>query len=342
MSFPTSPDTLNREWLSSALGCAVRGFSVEPLGAGAGMMAQVTRVTLDSDFPRDTLIAKFPSPAPENREVARTYDMYGKEVRFYQSIARTVPLRKPECYFAAHDPESQDFIILMEDIRGYRIGDQVAGCSLDEAIQVIESIAGMHATTWGKADALGLQSHNNPAQRDGMAAGFSFGWPVVMEKFRDVIPDSALIAGERLSAATPALLAEMCSGPVCLNHVDVRLDNIFFNDTGVLFIDWQSIASSCPEHDLAYFVTQSVPTDLRHSYDLLGHYYRVFTSHGIDYPRELFDRRYKVSALYLLDFAVVIAGTLNLANERGQQLGRTLLGRSLRALDELKAWELLG
>jgi hypothetical protein len=32
---------------------------------------------------------------------------------------------------------------------------------------------------------------------------------------------------------------------------------------------------------------------------------------------------------------------LNLANERGQQLGRTLLGRSLQALDELKAWELL-
>jgi hypothetical protein len=84
-----------------------------------------------------------------------------------------------------------------------------------------------------------------------------------------------------------------------------------------------------------------VPIDLRHAYDLPGHYYRAFTGHGIHYPRELFDRRYKVSALYLLDFAVVIAGTLNLANQRGQQLGRTLLGRSLQALDELNAWELL-
>jgi aminoglycoside phosphotransferase (APT) family kinase protein len=341
MAYPTSPNQLSREWLSSALGSHINSFEVEPLGAGAGMMGQVTRVKLDGDFSRPTLIAKFPSPAPENRQVAQTYDMYGKEVRFYQSIAKTVPLRTPDCYFAAHNRENQDFIILMEDIQGFVIGDQVAGCTFDETLQVIDAIAAMHAATWLRADQLGLQSHNNPAQRDGMVGGFSFGWPVVMEKFREVIPDSALIAGDRMAAATPALLTEMCAGPVCLNHVDVRLDNIFFNQSGVLFVDWQSTASSCPEHDLAYFMTQSVPTDLRHSYDFLGHYYKAFTGHGIDYPRELFDRRYKVAALYLLDFAVVIAGTLNLANERGQQLGRTLLGRSLQALDELKAWELL-
>ncbi len=341
MAYPTSPDQLTREWLSSALGCHVNGFEVEPFGAGAGIMGQVTRVRLNGDFSKDTIIAKFPSPAAENREVARTYDMYGKEVRFYQSIAKTVPLRTPECYFAAHNRENQDFVILMEDIQGYRIGDQVAGCTLSEAIQVIEAIASMHAATWSKTDQLGLQSHNNPAQRDGMAAGFNFGWPVVMEKFRDVIPDSALIAGDKMSAATAGLLAEMCSGPVCLNHVDMRLDNIFFNQGGVLFVDWQSTASSCPEHDLAYFVTQSVPIEVRQSHDLPGHYYRTLCGHGIDYPRALFDRRYKVAALYLLDFAVVIAGTLNLANERGQKLGRLLLGRSLQALDELKAWELL-
>jgi aminoglycoside phosphotransferase (APT) family kinase protein len=341
MAYPTSPEKLTREWLSSALGCNVRGFEVQGFGAGAGIMGQVTRVLLDSDGSHTSIIAKFPSPAEENRAVARTYDMYGKEVRFYQSIAKTVPLRTPECYFAAHNRENQDFVILMEDIKGYRIGDQVAGCTLDEAIQVIEAIAAMHAATWQKAEQLGLQSHNNPAQRDGMAAGFNFGWPVVMEKFRDVIPDRALIAGEKMAAATPALLAEMCSGPVCLNHVDMRLDNIFFNEGDVLFVDWQSTASSCPEHDLAYFVTQSVPPAVRQSYDLLGHYYKTFCAHGIDYPRALFDRRYKVSALYLLDFAVVIAGTLNLANERGQKLGRTLLGGSLSALDELDVWSLL-
>ena len=341
LPFPATPDALTREWLSAALGCTVHGFDVQPFGAGAGIMGQVTRVKLNSDGPLRTVVAKFPSPAAQYREVARTYDMYGKEVRFYQTIASTLPLRTPRCYFAAHTPATEDFCILMEDIEGYRIGDQVAGCSLEEAIRVIEAIAAMHAHTWQRTEVLGLISHNNPAQRDGMAAGFDFGWPVVMEKFRDVIPDSALIAGNKMSAATPWLLNEMMRGPICLNHVDMRLDNIFFNTTDVLFVDWQSVAASCPEHDLAYFVTQSVPLDVRHSYDLLGHYYRSFTSHGIDYPRELFDRRYTLAALYLLDFAVVIAGTLDLANERGQKLGRTLLGGSLSALEDLKAFDLL-
>ncbi len=40
-------------------------------------------------------------------------------------------------------------------------------------------------------------------------------------------------------------------------------------------------------------------------------------------------------------FAGSIAGELDLQNGRGQTLGRTLLGNSLGALDELKAFDLL-
>ena len=37
-------------------------------------------------------------------------------------------------------------------------------------------------------------------------------------------------------------------------------------------------------------------------------------------------------------YAVVIAGTLDLGNERGQALGRTLLGNAMSALDEMGAF----
>jgi hypothetical protein len=40
-------------------------------------------------------------------------------------------------------------------------------------------------------------------------------------------------------------------------------------------------------------------------------------------------------------FAVRIAGELDSQNERGETLGRTRLGNSLSALDELNAFELL-
>ena len=72
-SFPTSPDALTTAWLSRALGYSVRGFRVSHFSEGAGVMALVTRLHLEADQGPDSLIAKFPSPAAENRAVAQLY-----------------------------------------------------------------------------------------------------------------------------------------------------------------------------------------------------------------------------------------------------------------------------
>ena len=341
-TFPTSPDELSTDWLSEALHTTVNGFEVEHFSEGAGVIGLVTRVKLDAPGGPRSIIAKFPSPAPENRAVAATYDMYGREVRFYQDIAPGLDLRTAASHFAAHDPESQDFVLLLEDLTDYRIGDQVAGCSLEEARAVVDFIARLHASTWQAAGIEGLIPHNNPGQRDGMIGGFQLGWPVVVEQFATLVPDAARIAGERMPAAIPRLLEEMCSDPVCMSHADVRLDNIFFGSDGeIVLVDWQSACASAPEQDLAYFLTQSVPRSVLGEEDLVSRYHTALTSHGVDYPIERCRERYRLCALYLLNYAVVIAGTLDMGNERGQALAKTLLGNSLAALDELDAFELL-
>ena len=51
--------------------------------------------------------------------------------------------------------------------------------------------------------------------------------------------------------------------------------------------------------------------------------------------------RYRLAALYLVCYAVTIAGTLDMGNARGKALAEALLGRCLRSLDELDAWRLL-
>ena len=341
MSYPTTPEALTAGWLTDALGKPVTDFTVERFGEGVGVVGQVVRVVLTGDGVPASLIAKFPSPAPENRGVAAAYDMYGREVRFYQQLADQLAVRVPGCYFGAHDPETENFVLLLEDLKGCRLGDQVAGASIEDARRVVDAIAALHASTWGKADALGLRSHNNPAQRDGMIAGFDLGWPVVLERFGSSIPAQARVAGDRMGATTARLLADMCDGPVCLSHADVRLDNLFFSNDEVLFVDWQSICSSAPEMDLAYFLTQSLDPEVRRSEDLCERYFNALTAAGVSYERTLFESRYRVSALYLLNYAVVIAGTLDLGNERGLQLAQALMARSMSALDDLDAFALL-
>ena len=392
-AFPNSPDALSKAWLSAALGYPVRSFQVSYFGEGAGIMALVTRLHLEADQGPQTLIAKFPSPAPENRAVAQTYDMYGREVRFYRDIADGIRLRTPACHHAQFDQASQDFVLLIEDLKGYRIGDQVAGCSRLEALAVVEAIAQLHSSVWERTPP-GVISHNNPMQRDGMIAGFQTGWPVVVKHFGELIPQGALAAGKKMPGKVADLLEAMCTPPICLSHADVRLDNIFFQqaacsengqdsrlggdnagrgrdeesgadakrerkkecgsdagdahdaswrrDSGVVLVDWQSLCTSAPEQDLAYFVTQSIPPDIRAKEDWVARYHEALARRRLDYDLDRSRERFRVAALYLLCYAVVIAGTLDMGNERGQALARTLLGNSFSALDEMDAFALLG
>ena len=340
-SFPTSPEHLTSTWLTQVLGYQVNDFELQPFAEGAGIIGQVVRVQLQGEQPFESLVAKFPSPSEANRAVAATYDMYGREVAFYQRIAGGVRVRTPMCYFAEIDDATQNFALLIEDLSELEIGDQVAGCSLTQARAVISTLASLHASAWQPDQAYSLISHNNPAQRDGMIAGFDMGWPIVLERFRELVPEAGLIAGQKMASATPWLLREMSASPVCLTHADVRLDNVFFGKQEIALVDWQSVCTSAPEQDLAYFLTQSVPLETVMENDLKGLYYDELCAHGIDYPREAFERRYKICALYLLNYAVIIAGTLDLGNERGQSLGRTLLGGCFASLDEMNAFELL-
>ena len=339
LEFPTAPEQLTTAWLSEVLGYQVDDFRVEEFGAGAGIIGMVTRVHLTSEHGPDSIIAKFPSPAEENRAVAATYDMYQREINFYQDLAQHISLRVPDCYYARFNPEANLFVLLMEDLKDLRIGDQVAGCSEQDARLVIEGIAKLHASTW-RTDRP-IVSHNNPSQRDGMIGGFGVGWPVVSEKFADLITPDIAERATRVPDLVPALLERMCSDPICVVHADVRLDNVFFDDDEIVLVDWQSVCTSAPEQDLAYFVTQSLSDEVRNAQDWVAVYHQALTGQGIDYDLEDCRKRYQVSALYLLCYAVVIAGTLDLANERGMQLGRTLFGNAMRSLVEIKAFDLV-
>jgi hypothetical protein len=340
-SFPTSIDQLTAEWLGEALGTTVNSFEAAPLGEGVGVLGLVTRVHLESTSGPATLIAKFPSLSPDNRAVADTYDMYGREYRFYTQIAPTVPLRAPQCYFAQYDEESHDFVLLLEDLIDYRIGDQVEGCTREEAHQVVASIASLHRNTWQPDHISDIQQHDMPYQREGMYGGYQVGWPVVLHEFPHLFDDDLIRYGAMVPDQINRLLTEIHDGPLVIAHGDVRLDNIFFSDAGIALVDFQAVCKAAPEFDLAYFVTQSLPDGVRQCDDWLAIYHQQLTSEGIDYPVDVSRHRYHLSALYFICYAVIIAGTLDVANERGRKLAETLLGNSLRSVREMNILKLL-
>ncbi len=360
---PQSAEQLGPEWLGAALHASgalppagrVARVDARPLGAGGGLIGVVAKVRLtyagDAGDAPATLIAKFPSPIAANRAVADTYDMYGREVRFYQELARETPLPHPRCYFAGRSPASSDFVLLLEDIGDRRPGDQVLGSDLAEAEVVIDAMAKFHAASFGRtgeARFAWITPHANEAQITGMEAGFAFGWPRFEAQFGDLIPPRMRTWGHRVGPRTRPLLERLCGGPLVVAHADFRLENMFFaakpEHPPFAIVDWQSITKSSPGQDLGYYLTQSVQLPVRRAHEraLLRRYLDGLHAAGIrDYSWDRLWHDYRLGSLYLIDYAVTIAATLDLANERGLAIARALSERACAAVDELDCDELL-
>lgn len=339
LNFPSKPEQLTTSWLSAVLDYDVKGFTVAPLGEGVGVIGLVTKVSIDADDGPVSLIAKFPASAPENRGIADTYSMYLREYQFYTQLSSRVPIRAPICYHAEFNHENNDFVLILEDLKGFRLGDQVTGCSVSEAQLVVESLAAFHRNTWMPEGDIGL--HNTHAQIAGMRSGFKAGWPVVHQNFPHLVTDEIFRQAGGLHEKVEPLLKKICSSPLCIAHGDVRLDNVFFGETEIALVDFQATCQSAPEHDLAYFITQSLKKDVRNARDWVDIYHELLTSEGIEYSLEQCRERYRLCALYFLCYATVICSVLDLGNERGRLMGETLLENSLQSIEELGALDLL-
>ena len=360
---PAGVANLDAAWLTEALrssgALAANSFvtrcDAQPLGAGGGLIGMLGRVQLTYGGARTDaplrLIAKFPSTVAANRGVADAFDMYGREVRFYQTLAATTSIGHPRCYFAASAPTTSDFVLLLEDLGERRIGDQVLGSDLKDAEVVIDAMATFHAQNWNRTNEARFSwvtSHANDMQIGGMEAGFAQGWPRFASDLAAVIPPKVLRWGHRVGPSTRAILQALCAGPQTICHADFRLENMFFaaaaGQPPFAIVDWQSITKSSGAQDLAYFLTQSVQLDVRraHERDLLARYLEGLGAGGVrDYGTDDLLLDYRRAALYLLDYAVVIASTLDLANERGGAIARALSQRACTALDDLDCEALL-
>jgi hypothetical protein len=355
--FPTSPDQLTNEWLSSALGAPVTGFDVQLLGEGAGLLGLVTRLDLDygdngdgADRPA-SIVAKFPTPSPENRVVAETFDMYANEAKFYQGLVNATKLRAPRPYLALLEEETNDFVLLLEDLSSARIGDQTIGCGVEEAEWAIDEMVKLHAPLWGKGDApeyAWVTVHDNPTQCAGIGGGFEAGWQTFMKGFGDALPSGKVEQFAKIGRQTASILKRLCQGTLTVVHGDFRLDNMFFEvdgrRDGIAMFDWQAICKSCGPHDFSYFMSQNLRTEERreHENGLVERYVEKLREGGVEgYSLDQCWADYRIATLYFFHYAVVIAGTLDLSNERGVKLARVLAERSSAAIEDMEALDLL-
>ncbi len=163
LGFPKGPQDLDAEWFTTALrststisdGVAVRTFTSEPIGVGVGILGLLWRISLTYG-PRaagpSTAVLKLPHTGAESRRIADSFRFYEREVRFYEQGASRSPIRTAARYASAYDESNGDFLLLMEDVGGRRVYDQVEGCRPEEAVRDLRELAGHHAAWWASPD----------------------------------------------------------------------------------------------------------------------------------------------------------------------------------------------
>lgn len=348
------PADITAEWLTDALGVAgarVRSFTSQRVGTG--LVGQNIKFVLDweGDVPDGapaSVVGKFASPDPTSRATGVTLRNYEREVLFYRHIKPTVHIRTPECHVAEWDPETNEFTLLLEDLAPAEQGDQVTGCTVDEAAIAMAELARLHAPRWDDPtlhdiDWLSRRSDESAAQTQML---YQMVWPGFVERYGSRLEPEALALAERFGSQVGAWIS-LWDGPLAVTHGDYRLDNMLFGTAEggypLAVVDWQTPGHGAAAADASYFMGAGLPIDLRrrHEDELLRRYHDELRSEGVtDWSWDDCREAYRLFTFAGVVMAVVASMVVG-ADERGEAMFTAMASRHCAHALDLKAEALL-
>lgn len=341
--------------LSEELPSSAESVRVESLGEGVGLMAEIARarVKLTGSVDPYNLIVKC-AAQNDNKVAAQVLDFYGNEVNFYRYLAAASPLQAPRCLYGEIDTDSYDFLLILEDLGVADTSKQLDGLDESEVMLAMQRLGEMHGQYWNKVrseapELSWLHPHNvlalNEFKRDNILL------PGVAKSI-DTLPE--LFEGGMAEVATsiahqfPDLFDQAMSGDETLIHGDFRADNTFFvegdSGTRLLAVDWQNCGIAKGVYDVAYLLAGSVEAELRKSMEMsaLETYHQTLVGAGVTgYSFDTCFKDYQFCLLISLIVPIAVCGALEAGNERGLDMGKTLLTRNLCAIRDLDCQSLL-
>ncbi|MFN3257239.1 MAG: aminoglycoside phosphotransferase family protein [Ilumatobacter sp.] len=367
-ALPTTTSQITTDWLTAVLqesgtipaSVSVATATVDPQAGGIGFMGEVGKLTLtydgDAGAAPTSMIAKFATQSPEVAALMHPTRVFEREHRFYERIAATSPVRTPEVYHVTCDvadtAADEQYLLLLEDLGGLTLGDQLAGVSPEQAEAALVGLAKHHARFWngaGLEDAPFIPVINGPLNKAGQGI-YEASLPGFTAVFGDVLRPEMVPIAEAYGNNHPKMLDRFAAMPHTLVHFDYRADNLFFEGgagepTGdVVVIDWQSISVGGGAADVGYFMGQNLSTADRREHEdrLLHRYHDTLVDNGVtDYPFEQFFDDYRLAVVYGWVIPVFAVGSLDSSSERAVALWTAVIERVQDAIFDHGAQEFI-
>ena len=347
-TIPTTIDEVTPGWLTAVTGLQCETAEPEQIGVGIGVSSALYRVRLTGPGCPSSVIVKLPALDPAAVFTSTMLRMYIREVGFFERLAADVPVRVPAFHHGAVDEETSRFVVVMEDLSALRSVDQLEGMPLPDVERAVDALAAWHARWWRAADDLAAAgttvSLGDPIYPAVLPLVFGEGWQKMVGEM-EVAPSIAAI-GPRFSDAIAGLLHDLSQPPTTMLHGDYRADNILFDADGApVLLDFQLIGTGSGAYDLAYFITQSLESEVAEANErrLFDRWRDGLRAGGVpeeDLGDELW-LRYRKAALFCLVYPVVAGRGMDLSDPRQRALLECMNTRFARAVEQLDLEALL-
>jgi hypothetical protein len=350
------PTDLDPTWVSAALAASGVETSIDAIRSeriGTGQMGTSYRLWLDYSDPDAavvegapaTVVAKMAAGTPESRTLIS--DGYRSEFRFYVEIAHTLAVRTPRCWYATIAEDSRTFVLLLDDLAPSVPGDQVTGCTIEQARDALVNLAGLHGPRWCDAALLDL-GWMNRTDREGAefyAQVLDGAIPTFLDRFGSRMGP---LDADTLREVPSHLADWLTTRPerFAVIHGDYRPDNLMFpiHGPGVSAVDWQTLALALPGRDVGYFLATSLEPSIRreHERELVAAYHDALFEHGVaDHDLNQCFEDYRLGVVQGPLITVLGAVYANDPNDKSDAMFTAMITRSLEAIRDLDPYSLL-
>ena len=340
-----TPDQLTAQWLAAALDSGpIESLTLAPVGTG--QMSETTRVRIAyaGGVPGPaSVVLKTASTDEGSRATGVGLGIYEREVRFYRELAPRIGGPLADCHFAAAGGDGS-FTIVLEDLEPATQGDQITGCSVEQAGVAMRSLARLHAPVFADPQ-LGATPWLNQGSvlTQALVAQLLDGF---VERHGERVGEEHLEVCRRFVASLDGWAQEQ-RPPLGLVHGDYRLDNMLFGEQNAprafAVVDWQTVGWGQVMTDASYFLGGSLTLEDRraHELQLLHEYHDALQEHGVrgfgwEECWEGYRRQAFLGVLMTVAPAMLVQRT-----ERGDEMFLVTLARYAQQVLDLEALELL-
>lgn len=333
-------EEITGEWLAGVLdrpGLAIG----EVTAIGTGQMSGSFRVPYSSDgSDGGSVVVKLASVDPASRAAGVGFGAYLREISFYGELAERIGGPLVPHHLAVYEPGDGWFTLVMDDVEGAVQGDQIAGCSPEQARLALIALARIHAPVFNDLALAATDWLNQPNPLN--QALLTQLLPPFLERYGERIAPEHADVCERFVASADAWMADR-RAPLGLVHGDFRLDNLVFHDGGCSVVDWQTVSFGPAMLDASYFLAGGLSVEDRreHEASLVRSYYDELLAQGVtgfDWERcwQEYQRQCFLGILMVIAPAMLVERT-----PRGDDMFMAVLGRNAQMAIDLGAVDLL-